>query len=50
MEVLTYEKSEEELKQILDDLRNYRIGIDTLADKIERASKLIVCNYRKENR
>lgn len=42
MEVLTYEKAEQELEQILDDLRNDRIGIDALAEKVERASKLIV--------
>ncbi|SFO18071.1 exodeoxyribonuclease VII small subunit [Paenimyroides ummariense] len=42
MEELTYEKAEQELEQILDDLRNDRIGIDALAEKVERASKLIV--------
>jgi len=42
MEGLTYEKAEQELEQILDDLRNDRIGIDALAEKVERASKLIV--------
>lgn len=42
MEDLTYEKAEQELEQILDDLRNDRIGIDALADKVERASKLII--------
>lgn len=42
MEELTYEKAEKELEQILDDLRNDRIGIDALAEKVERASKLIV--------
>ncbi|SFN89211.1 exodeoxyribonuclease VII small subunit [Paenimyroides ummariense] len=42
MEDLTYEKAEHELEQILDDLRNDRIGIDALADKVERASKLII--------
>lgn len=42
MEGLTYEKAEQELEQILDDLRNDRIGIDVLAEKVERASKLIV--------
>lgn len=42
MEGLTYEKAERELEQILDDLRNDRIGIDALAEKVERASKLII--------
>ncbi len=42
MEGLTYEKAEQELEQILDDLRNDRISIDALAEKVERASKLIV--------
>lgn len=42
MEDLTYEKAEQELEQILDDLRNDRIGIDALAEKVERASKLII--------
>jgi len=46
MEGLTYEKAEQELEQILDDLRSDRIGIDALAEKVERASKLIV--YCKE--
>lgn len=47
MEELTYEKAERELEQILDDLRNDRIGIDALAEKVERASKLIVfCKER----
>ena len=47
MEELTYEKAERELEQILDDLRNDRITIDALAEKVERASKLIVfCNER----
>jgi len=41
MEELTYEKAEQELESILDDLRNDRIGIDALAEKVERASKLI---------
>lgn len=41
MEELTYEKAEQELEQILDDLRNDRIAIDALAEKVERASKLI---------
>ncbi len=42
MEGLTYEKAEQELEQILDDLRNDRISIDALTEKVERASKLIV--------
>ena len=42
MEDLTYEKAEQELEQILDDLRNDRISIDALTEKVERASKLIV--------
>lgn len=50
MEELTYEKAERELEQILDDLRNDRIGIDVLAEKVERASKLIVfCKERLAN-
>ena len=50
MEELTYEKAERELEQILDDLRNERIGIDALAEKVERASKLIVfCKERLAN-
>jgi exodeoxyribonuclease VII small subunit len=50
MEELTYEKAERELEQILDDLRNDRIGIDALAEKVERASKLIVfCKERLAN-
>ena len=42
MEGLTYEKAEQELEQILDDLRNDRISIGALAEKVERASKLTV--------
>lgn len=50
MEELTYEKAERELEQILDDLRNDRIGIDALAEKVERASKLIVfCKEKLAN-
>ncbi len=50
MEELTYEKAERELEQILDDLRNDRITIDALAEKVERASKLIVfCKERLAN-
>ncbi len=50
MEELTYEKAERELEQILDDLRNDRISIDALAEKVERASKLIVfCKERLAN-
>lgn len=50
MEKLTYESASAELDLILDALRNDKVGIDQLAEKVERASKLIVfCKEKLTN-
>lgn len=41
MEELTYEKASRELELILGQLKNDQVGIDELANKVERASELI---------
>lgn len=45
METITYESAARELEEILEALRNDEIGIDILAEKVERASYLL--NYCK---
>ena len=42
MENYTYESASKELESILDQLRNDEISIDELAEKVEKASKLIL--------
>lgn len=42
MENYTYESASKELETILDQLRNDEISIDELAEKVEKASKLIL--------
>ncbi len=42
MENYTYESASQELETILDQLRNDEISIDELAEKVEKASKLIL--------
>lgn len=42
MDNLTYEQASKELEQILMELKNDNISIDSLADKVERAAKLAV--------
>ncbi|MCC9042053.1 exodeoxyribonuclease VII small subunit [Myroides sp. M-43] len=42
MEQLTYEQAALELEDILNDLKNDEVTVDDLANKVERASKLIV--------
>ncbi len=41
MEGITYESAAKELDVILNELRNDQVSIDELAEKVERASKLI---------
>lgn len=41
MSKFSYQKAQEEISQILDDLENNRIGIDQLKSKVERAIVLI---------
>jgi exodeoxyribonuclease VII small subunit len=40
MEDLNYEQAAQELDQILNELKNDKISIDKLAEKVERAAKL----------
>jgi len=40
MEDLTYEQAAKELDDILAELKNDKISIDKLAEKVERAAKL----------
>lgn len=49
MEQLTYEGAALELEEILEDLKNDEVTVDELAQKIERASKLIVFCKEKLN-
>lgn len=46
-EKLTYESAAEELDQILDRMKSGEIGVDELAEKVERASKLIKYCYER---
>lgn len=41
MSKFSYDKAQEEITQILDDLENNKIGIDQLKNKVERAIALI---------
>ncbi|EHQ42450.1 MULTISPECIES: exodeoxyribonuclease VII small subunit [Myroides] len=47
MEKLTYEKAAAELDQILTALKNDEVTVDELAEKVERASQLIVFCKKK---
>jgi len=49
MEQFTYESASKELEKILNELRNDEVTIDQLAEKVERASKLIVFCKEKLN-
>jgi exodeoxyribonuclease VII small subunit len=49
MEQFTYESASKELDIILNQLRNDEVTIDQLAEKVERASKLIVFCKEKLN-
>ncbi|MEC4117346.1 MULTISPECIES: exodeoxyribonuclease VII small subunit [Myroides] len=49
MEQLTYESAALELEEILEDLKNDEVTVDELAQKVERASKLIVFCKEKLN-
>ncbi|MGG5576770.1 exodeoxyribonuclease VII small subunit [Myroides sp. C15-4] len=47
MEKLTYERAADELDQILTALKNDEVTVDELAEKVERASQLIVFCKKK---
>ncbi|MGG5506606.1 MULTISPECIES: exodeoxyribonuclease VII small subunit [unclassified Myroides] len=47
MEKLTYETAANELDQILTALKNDEVTVDELAEKVERASQLIVFCKKK---
>ncbi|WP_158962061.1 exodeoxyribonuclease VII small subunit [Myroides fluvii] len=47
MEKLTYERAADELEQILTALKNDEVTVDELAEKVERASQLIVFCKKK---
>ncbi|WP_410879048.1 exodeoxyribonuclease VII small subunit [Myroides sp. DW712] len=47
MEKLTYEAAAAELNQILTALKNEEITVDELAEKVERASQLILFCKKK---
>lgn len=47
MEKLTYEKAAAELDEILTALKNDEVTVDQLAEKVERASQLIVFCKKK---
>jgi len=49
MDELTYESASKELDGILNQLRNDQVSIDELAEKVERASKLIAFCKEKLN-
>ena len=42
MEEYNYEKAASELEQILEELKSDNISIDQLAERVEKAGKLIV--------
>lgn len=42
MEELTYDRASSELEHILEELKKDEVSVDELADKVERASKLIL--------
>ncbi len=44
---LTYESATEELEEILERMKSGEIGVDELAEKVERASKLIKYCYER---
>lgn len=41
MKTMTYEEATQELQAILDALQNEQIGMDTLAERTQRAAELI---------
>jgi len=41
MKTMTYEEAVQELQSILDALQNEQIGMDTLAERTQRAAELI---------
>jgi len=47
MDKLTYEKAAAELDQILTALKNDEVTVDELAEKVERASQLILFCKKK---
>ncbi|MGS4345817.1 exodeoxyribonuclease VII small subunit [Myroides odoratus] len=47
MEKLTYEAAAAELNQILTALKNEEVTVDELAEKVERASQLILFCKKK---
>lgn len=47
MEKLTYEAAANELNQILTALKNEEVTVDELAEKVERASQLILFCKKK---
>lgn len=47
MEKLSYERAADELDQILTALKNDEVTVDELAEKVERASQLIVFCKKK---
>lgn len=50
MEELNYENASKELEEILNQLKNDEVSIDELAEKVERASKLILfCKAKLSN-
>ncbi len=46
-EKLTYEKASHELDEILERMKSGEIGVDELAESVERASKLIKYCYER---
>ncbi|WP_426094056.1 exodeoxyribonuclease VII small subunit [Flavobacterium sp. DSR2-3-3] len=50
MAELNYENASKELEEILNQLKNDEVSIDELAEKVERASKLILfCKEKLSN-
>ncbi len=50
MAKLSYEKAYKELEDLLSDLKEEKIAVDKLADKIKRASELIkFCKEKLRN-
>ncbi len=50
MEELNYENAAKELEEILEELKDDKVSIDSLAVKVERASVLLkFCNEKLRN-
>lgn len=47
MEELTYESAAKELEEILEQLKEDKVSIDSLAEKVERASVLLKFCHEK---